>query len=194
MNRVACSSGPAASTSSGPAAARDAGGTLQAAAVRQIDGLVDGLVCRVPLELVREGGAQDLADLLRTPPPVQTLLDELLQLRVTPYLALLRVGATYGRPALSLEGVVLARARVAVVPHIPADRGRTPGRSRAAREDRAALKDVLARCPELDTAAGHVRSLGEILTGRLGATLPTLDRRRRCQPTGPASPASYSTC
>jgi hypothetical protein len=28
-------------------------------------------------------------------------------------------------------------------------------------EDRAALKDVLARCPELDTAAGPVRSFGE---------------------------------
>ncbi|MGW0600102.1 transposase [Streptomyces sp. NPDC002776] len=39
-------------------------------------------------------------------------------------------------------------------------------------EDRAALKDVLARCPELDTAAGHVRDFGEILTSRLGATLP----------------------
>ncbi|MFE4312207.1 transposase [Streptomyces sp. NPDC056517] len=40
-------------------------------------------------------------------------------------------------------------------------------------DDRAGLKDVLARCPELDTAAGHVRAFGEILTGRLGATLPT---------------------
>ncbi|MFD7444427.1 transposase [Streptomyces sp. NPDC059909] len=39
-------------------------------------------------------------------------------------------------------------------------------------EDRAALKDVLACCPELDTAAEHVRGFGEILTGRLGATLP----------------------
>lgn len=38
-------------------------------------------------------------------------------------------------------------------------------------EDRAGLKDVLARCPELDAAAGHVRDFGEILTGRLGATL-----------------------
>ncbi|MFF4427512.1 transposase [Streptomyces sp. NPDC001549] len=37
-------------------------------------------------------------------------------------------------------------------------------------EDRAGLKEVLARCPELDTAAGHVR---EILTDRLGSTLPT---------------------
>jgi hypothetical protein len=27
-------------------------------------------------------------------------------------------------------------------------------------------------CPELDTAAGHVRNFGEILSGRLGATLP----------------------
>ncbi|MGQ7754431.1 ISL3 family transposase (plasmid) [Streptomyces sp. WC2508] len=39
-------------------------------------------------------------------------------------------------------------------------------------EERAGLKDVLARCPELDTAAGHVRDFGEILTARLGATLP----------------------
>lgn len=39
-------------------------------------------------------------------------------------------------------------------------------------EDRAGLKEVLARCPELDTAAGHVRDFGEILSGRLGATLP----------------------
>ncbi|MGW6288238.1 transposase [Streptomyces sp. NPDC055107] len=31
---------------------------------------------------------------------------------------------------------------------------------------------VLARCPELDTAAGHVRDFGEILTDRLGETLP----------------------
>lgn len=39
-------------------------------------------------------------------------------------------------------------------------------------DDRAGLKDVLARCPELDTAAGHVRDFGEILTGRLGTMLP----------------------
>ncbi|MFJ1569919.1 ISL3 family transposase [Streptomyces erythrochromogenes] len=39
-------------------------------------------------------------------------------------------------------------------------------------DDRAGLKDVLARCPELDTAAGHVRDFGEILSDRLGATLP----------------------
>ncbi|MFD4609626.1 ISL3 family transposase [Streptomyces sp. NPDC058440] len=41
-----------------------------------------------------------------------------------------------------------------------------------AEEDHTGLKDVLARCPELDTAAGHVRDFGEILTGRLGAMLP----------------------
>ncbi|WP_406290608.1 transposase [Streptomyces sp. NBC_00209] len=40
-------------------------------------------------------------------------------------------------------------------------------------EDGAGLKDILARCPELDTAARHVRDFGEILTDRLGATLPT---------------------
>jgi hypothetical protein len=28
-------------------------------------------------------------------------------------------------------------------------------------EERAGLKDVLARCPELDTAAEHVRDFGE---------------------------------
>ncbi|WP_253917297.1 ISL3 family transposase [Streptomyces sp. MNP-20] len=42
-----------------------------------------------------------------------------------------------------------------------------------AEQDRADLKDVLARCPELDTAAGHIRDFGEILTDRLGAALPT---------------------
>ena len=40
-------------------------------------------------------------------------------------------------------------------------------------DDRTSLKEVLARCPELDTAAGHVRGFGEILTDRLGSTLPT---------------------
>ncbi|MFI9569777.1 ISL3 family transposase, partial [Streptomyces rishiriensis] len=40
-------------------------------------------------------------------------------------------------------------------------------------DDRAGLKDVLARCTELDSAAGHVRDFGEILTDRLGSTLPT---------------------
>ncbi|MEV5295407.1 hypothetical protein AB0K64_29800 [Streptomyces sp. NPDC053741] len=40
-------------------------------------------------------------------------------------------------------------------------------------EDRAGLKDVLARCPELDTAARQVRDFGEILSDRLGATLLT---------------------
>ncbi|MER6203210.1 transposase [Streptomyces sp. NPDC001586] len=40
-------------------------------------------------------------------------------------------------------------------------------------EDRAGLNEVLARCPELDKAAGHVRDFGEILTCRLGSTLPT---------------------
>ncbi|MFD4922966.1 ISL3 family transposase [Streptomyces goshikiensis] len=40
-------------------------------------------------------------------------------------------------------------------------------------EDRAGLKEVLTHCPELDKAAGHVRAFGEILTDRLGSTLPT---------------------
>ncbi|MFE4336427.1 ISL3 family transposase [Streptomyces sp. NPDC056831] len=39
-------------------------------------------------------------------------------------------------------------------------------------EDRAGLKEVLARCPELDTAASHVRNFGGILSGHLGAGLP----------------------
>ncbi|MGG8409678.1 hypothetical protein ACM614_25345 [Streptomyces sp. 12297] len=34
-------------------------------------------------------------------------------------------------------------------------------------EDRAGLKEVLVRCPELDKAARHVRDFGEILTDRL---------------------------
>lgn len=40
-------------------------------------------------------------------------------------------------------------------------------------DDRASLKEVLARCPDLNTAAGHVRDFGEILTNRLGSTIPT---------------------
>ncbi|MEU9623877.1 transposase [Streptomyces sp. NPDC048155] len=40
-------------------------------------------------------------------------------------------------------------------------------------EERVGLKDILTRCPELDTAAGHIRDFGEILTGRLGTRLPT---------------------
>ncbi|MGV9690964.1 hypothetical protein ACWDUX_17850 [Streptomyces sp. NPDC003444] len=39
-------------------------------------------------------------------------------------------------------------------------------------DDRVGLKGVLAHCPELDKAAGHVRDFGEILTGRLGVRLP----------------------
>ncbi|MFF1298446.1 MULTISPECIES: hypothetical protein [unclassified Streptomyces] len=39
-------------------------------------------------------------------------------------------------------------------------------------DEAAALKDVLARCPELDVAAEHVRGFGEILTHRCGSTLP----------------------
>ncbi|UDL97034.1 transposase [Streptomyces longhuiensis] len=40
-------------------------------------------------------------------------------------------------------------------------------------EDLTGLKEVLARCPELDKAAGHVRDFGEMLSSRLGSTLPT---------------------
>ncbi|MFD6879991.1 MULTISPECIES: ISL3 family transposase [unclassified Streptomyces] len=39
-------------------------------------------------------------------------------------------------------------------------------------DDRAGLKDVPTRCPELDTAAAHVRDFGEILSDRQGARLP----------------------
>ncbi|WP_328876145.1 transposase [Streptomyces sp. NBC_00287] len=39
-------------------------------------------------------------------------------------------------------------------------------------DERAALKEVLARCPELDAAAEHVRDFSEILTQRRGSTLP----------------------
>ncbi|MFF1299129.1 MULTISPECIES: hypothetical protein [unclassified Streptomyces] len=40
-------------------------------------------------------------------------------------------------------------------------------------DEHAALTDVLARCPELEVAAEHVRGFGEILTHRRGPTLPT---------------------
>ncbi|MFJ6186100.1 hypothetical protein [Streptomyces sp. NPDC092295] len=39
-------------------------------------------------------------------------------------------------------------------------------------EDRAGLKEVLARCPELGKSAGHVRDFGEIPSDRLGSTPP----------------------
>jgi len=39
-------------------------------------------------------------------------------------------------------------------------------------EERASLKTILARCPELDAAAAHIHDFGEILTHRLGPTLP----------------------
>ena len=39
-------------------------------------------------------------------------------------------------------------------------------------EERASLKTILARCPELDAAAAHVHDFGKILTNRLGPTLP----------------------
>ncbi|MFD9122917.1 hypothetical protein ACFU6M_40200 [Streptomyces bottropensis] len=63
-------------------------------------------------------------------------------------------------------------------------------------EDRAGLKEVLARCPELNKAAGHVRDFGEILTDRLGSTLPTwIDAVDASQPASyRASPASHCTC
>ncbi|MFF0752007.1 hypothetical protein [Streptomyces sp. NPDC004267] len=60
-------------------------------------------------------------------------------------------------------------------------------------EDRAGLKDVLARCLELDTAAGHVRDFGEILSDCLGAK-PRPGSTRSTPASCTASPASRSTC
>lgn len=45
-------------------------------------------------------------------------------------------------------------------------------RDALAEKDRLKLKSVLARCPELDALAGHVRSFGEMLTQRQGERLP----------------------
>lgn len=60
-------------------------------------------------------------------------------------------------------------------------------------DERADLKEVLARCPELDAAAEHVRDFGEILGRRSGARLPP-----GSLPSTPASslvsPASHCTC
>ncbi|MFB6559590.1 hypothetical protein ACFCYH_11980 [Streptomyces sp. NPDC056400] len=59
-------------------------------------------------------------------------------------------------------------------------------------DDRAGLKDVLARRPELDRAAGHVRDFGEILIGRLGPTLPTwIDAVEASQLPGPTGFAPH---
>ncbi|MFJ2264529.1 hypothetical protein ACIOKD_40765 [Streptomyces sp. NPDC087844] len=53
------------------------------------------------------------------------------------------------------------------------------------KEDRTGLQDVLARCPELDSAAGRVRGFGEILSGCLGAKPPTwIDAVYGSQPPG----------
>ncbi|MER5217801.1 hypothetical protein ABT063_46695 [Streptomyces sp. NPDC002838] len=60
-------------------------------------------------------------------------------------------------------------------------------------DDRAALKGVLARCPELDAAAGPVRDLGEMMAHRLGPTLPAWNDAVDGSQL-PASPASHSTC
>ncbi|MFE3144861.1 hypothetical protein [Streptomyces scopuliridis] len=55
------------------------------------------------------------------------------------------------------------------------------------------MKQVLARCPELDTVAGHIRDFGEILTDRLGVTL-SAGSTPSTPVTCPVSPASPSTC
>ncbi|WP_455771273.1 DesA/ISL3 alpha bundle tail domain-containing protein [Streptomyces griseofuscus] len=79
----------------------------------------------------------------------------------------------------------IVRAHIATLRGIPADTAPRPLSVRQVtawltrhptaltEEDRADLKEVLARCPELDTAAGHVRDFGEILADRLGSALPT---------------------
>ncbi|MCJ1676275.1 hypothetical protein MTF65_02660 [Streptomyces sp. APSN-46.1] len=61
-------------------------------------------------------------------------------------------------------------------------------------EDRAGLKEVLARCPELDTAAGHVRDFGEILTDGPSAPHSPPGSTQSTAASCPASPASPSTC
>ncbi|MFJ8011120.1 hypothetical protein [Streptomyces sp. NPDC096339] len=78
----------------------------------------------------------------------------------------------------------MVRAHIATLRTAPADAPTRPltvrqvtGRltrhpTAASQDDRAGLKDVLARCPELDTAAGHVRDFGEIPSDRQGARLP----------------------
>lgn len=50
--------------------------------------------------------------------------------------------------------------------------------TRLSEDDQTALKDILACCPELGTAAGHIRDFGEIPTDRLGATLPKKIKRQ----------------
>ncbi|WSR11877.1 transposase [Streptomyces sp. NBC_01207] len=79
----------------------------------------------------------------------------------------------------------MVRAHIATLRRTPADAAPRPPSVRQVtgwltrhptaltEDDRAGLKGILARCPELDTASRHVREFGEILTGRLGATLPT---------------------
>ncbi|MFE9859194.1 ISL3 family transposase [Streptomyces sp. NPDC005780] len=61
-------------------------------------------------------------------------------------------------------------------------------------EDRASLKEVLARCPELEKAAGHVRAFGELLTDRLGFHTPPPGSPQSTPASYLASPASHSTC
>ncbi|MFI5704820.1 ISL3 family transposase [Streptomyces xanthochromogenes] len=79
----------------------------------------------------------------------------------------------------------MVRAHVATLRGAPADVARRPPSVRQvtgwltrhpaalSNDDRAGLKDVLARCSELDAAAGHIRDFGEILAERRGAALST---------------------
>jgi transposase len=63
-------------------------------------------------------------------------------------------------------------------PHPPPTLRRVTGSltrhpSTLSEDERAALKDVLARCPELDAAARHVRGFGDILTRDSARRFPT---------------------
>ncbi|MGI5142439.1 MULTISPECIES: hypothetical protein [unclassified Streptomyces] len=72
--------------------------------------------------------------------------------------------------------------------------GRLIGHRTALSEDvRAALKDVLACCSQLDAAAQQVRDLGKIRTSRLGLRLPAwIDALDASQRPGPQ--ASHFAC
>ncbi|WP_328761052.1 MULTISPECIES: ISL3 family transposase [unclassified Streptomyces] len=82
---------------------------------------------------------------------------------------------TYGMVRAHIA--TLRRAPAGAPPRTPAVRQVTGWLTRHPttlnEEDRAGLKEILAHCPELDKAAGYVRDFGEMLTDRLGSTLPT---------------------
>ncbi|MFF8315542.1 hypothetical protein ACF06V_00040 [Streptomyces bobili] len=98
----------------------------------------------------------------------------------------------------------MVRARIATLRGVPAGAPARPPTVRQvtgwltrhptalSEDDRADLKNVLARCPGLDTAAGHVRDFGDVLTGRLGAGLPAWSDAVDASQL-PASPASHAS-